>query len=176
MVPHAVGALRMPQHPPAMRRSAALAVSVLWALHNCIGPYLLAHYTWVGRGRSLARAAAGAAALTGGILLAALACLLLLAPAVYDYGQVCRRALAAAGAGAPAGCPKAPRERRGCGARRLWACRAAGCLLCVGAVRGHAHAGAPSHVRSWGSGSAFGASARCIAPGGARAAGAAPLV
>ena len=71
-------------------RSAALAASVLWAAHNCIGPYLLAHYTWVGRGRSLARAVSAAAALTGAILAAALACLLLLTPAAYDYGQVCR--------------------------------------------------------------------------------------
>ncbi|KAK9821120.1 hypothetical protein WJX81_000795 [Elliptochloris bilobata] len=70
------------------QRSAALAASVLWAVHNCIGPYLLAHYTWVGRGRSLARAAAVAAALTLAILAAALACLVALAPATYDYGQV----------------------------------------------------------------------------------------
>ncbi len=62
-------------------------VSVLWAVHNCIGPYLLAHYTWVGRGRSLRSAAAVAAALTCTILAAALACLLLLTPAAYDYGQ-----------------------------------------------------------------------------------------
>ena len=69
-------------------RSPALAASVLWAAHNCIGPYLLAHYTWVGRGRSLARAVSAAAALTAAILAAALACLLLLTPAAYDYGQV----------------------------------------------------------------------------------------
>lgn len=64
---------------------------MLWAAHNCIGPYLLVHYTWVGRGRSLARAVSVAAAMTVAILAAALACLLLLTPAAYDYGQVCRR-------------------------------------------------------------------------------------
>jgi hypothetical protein len=108
----AVGALGAPQHFLATRRSAALAVSVLWALHNCIGPYLLAHYTWVGRGRSLARAAAGAAALTGAILLAALACLLLLAPAAYDYGQVCNRARGGARMGARQLPQSAHREAR----------------------------------------------------------------
>lgn len=64
---------------------------MLWAAHNCIGPYLLAHYTWVGRGRSLARAVSAAAALTVAILAAALACLLLLTPVAYDYGQVRRQ-------------------------------------------------------------------------------------
>ena len=62
-------------------------VSVMWALYNCIGPYLLLHYTWVGRGRGLRRASRYGMMLSGLILAAAVYVVWLVAPADYDFAE-----------------------------------------------------------------------------------------
>ena len=63
-------------------------VTVLWALYNCIGPYLLLHYSCFGRGDSLRQASAAAMAATVVLAAAAVALVYAFAPAAYDYGLV----------------------------------------------------------------------------------------
>lgn len=78
-------------HMRCRRRKAASAVSTLWALHNCIGPYLLVHYTWIGRGGSLKRASTAGMLASAAIVVLAAAAAYLFTPAQYDYKEVRRR-------------------------------------------------------------------------------------
>ena len=69
-------------------RAAATGVSILWALYNCIGPYLLMHYTWLGRGQSLRSAATAGMLAAAAVLVAATAVVWFLTPAQYNYAEV----------------------------------------------------------------------------------------
>ena len=71
-----------------LARAAATGVSILWALYNCIGPYLLMHYTWLGRGHSLRRAATAGMLAAAAVLAAATAVVWFLTPAQYNYAEV----------------------------------------------------------------------------------------
>ena len=66
----------------------ALGISTLWAIYNCIGPYLLLHYTWLGRGRSLRLACIAAWTISLLIMVGTSAAVWLLAPPNYNYGKV----------------------------------------------------------------------------------------
>ena len=61
---------------------------MLWGLYNCIGPYLLLHYSYIGRQQTLTLAAT--AGMAGALGLAALAVSLLVAltPTSHDLAQV----------------------------------------------------------------------------------------
>ena len=73
-------------------------VTVLWALYNCVGPYLLLHYSCFGRGNSLRTASSISMALCVALAVTAVALVYVFAPADYDYKVV----------GLPAGSPDAP--------------------------------------------------------------------
>ena len=71
-------------------------VTVLWGLYNCIGPYLLLHYTYLGRRRSLSAASAAAMGSAVGLAVLAVALLVAFTPTTHDLVQVlpqCRLAL-----------------------------------------------------------------------------------
>lgn len=63
-------------------------MTVIWALYNCIGPYLLLHYSCFGRGTSLQKASSASMALFVGLGVLAVLLVYVFAPADYDYGQV----------------------------------------------------------------------------------------
>ena len=63
-------------------------VTVLWGLYNCIGPYLLLHYAYIGRRRSLATASMGGMGAALGLALMAVALLVAFTPTAHDFAQV----------------------------------------------------------------------------------------
>lgn len=63
-------------------------VTVMWGLYNCIGPYLLLHYTYIGRQRTLATASLGAMSAALGLAVLAVALLVAFTPTAHDFAQV----------------------------------------------------------------------------------------
>ena len=64
-------------------------VTLLWALYNCIGPYLLLHYTYLGRQDSLRVASSLSMHLALGLAVLAVALLVMFSPTSHDLAQVC---------------------------------------------------------------------------------------
>ena len=63
-------------------------VTLLWGLYNCIGPYLLLHYTYIGRARTLTQASTAAMASALGLAAVAVALLVAFTPTSHDLAQV----------------------------------------------------------------------------------------
>ena len=63
-------------------------VTLLWALYNCIGPYLLLHYTYLGRQDSLRVASSLGMHLALGLAVLAVALLVMFSPTSHDLAQV----------------------------------------------------------------------------------------
>ena len=63
-------------------------VTLLWALYNCIGPYLLLHYTYLGRQDSLRVASSIGMHLALGLAVLAVALLVMFSPTSHDLAQV----------------------------------------------------------------------------------------
>lgn len=67
---------------------ATIAVSILWAIYNCLGPYLLIHYTWIGRYKSLERASTVCMLVAISILASAAIIVWHFTPAQHNFHEV----------------------------------------------------------------------------------------
>lgn len=63
-------------------------VTLLWALYNCIGPYLLLHYTYLGRQDSLRIAASVGMHAALALAVLAVALLVVFSPTSHDLAHV----------------------------------------------------------------------------------------
>ena len=61
---------------------------MLWALYNCIGPYLLLHYTYLGRADGLRVASSVGMTLALSLAVLAVALLVAFSPTSHDLAQV----------------------------------------------------------------------------------------